>query len=377
MMTEDRGSTKVVHLCRSPVGGLFRHVRDLIGGQARRGIEVGLICDRLTGGAAAEQAIAELASSCALGVARLPMHRSIHWSDIAVIRAAADFVKGSNAEIIHGHGAKGGAYGRLLARRLGIRSVYTPHGGSLHFSARSPTGFVYLGLERVLKKFTDGIIFESAFSAGAYALKIGRTLTPHVVIHNGLHDDEFSGLPPGTREFDFVFVGELRKLKGIDVLLEATQQVARTRDVSVLIVGDGVDAGYYRSRIRALELATVVSISAPVDAATEAFARGRCVVVPSLAESLPYVILEAVAAGVPVIASRVGGIPEIFGAFADSLVPPGDVDALAAAMAAFLDDPAACGKLAARLRTHVASSFRVGDMVDATIRFYDQLLAGE
>ena len=78
---------------------------------------------------------------------------------------------------------------------------------------------------------------------------------------------------------------------------------------------------------------------AGVQPARAMFARGRCAVVPSLAESLPYVVLEAAAARLPVISTRVGGIPEIFGPTAASLIPANDAGALRAAMTDVLDHP--------------------------------------
>ena len=73
--------------------------------------------------------------------------------------------------------------------------------------------------------------------------------------------------------------------------------------------------------------------------AREAFALGRIMCVPSRAEAMPYIVLEALAAGKPVIASRVGGIPEALGAGCPALVPPGEADALARAMGRSLDEP--------------------------------------
>ena len=83
--------------------------------------------------------------------------------------------------------------------------------------------------------------------------------------------------------------------------------------------------------------------------ARQAFALGRVLVVPSRAESLPYVVLEAAAAGMPLIATRVGGIPEIFGPHAGRLVPPDDAAALAAAIAQALDGPDETAAAAAAL----------------------------
>jgi glycosyltransferase involved in cell wall biosynthesis len=95
-------------------------------------------------------------------------------------------------------------------------------------------------------------------------------------------------------------------------------------------------------------------------------------VVPSLAESLPYVVLEAAAAGRPVIATAVGGIPEIFGAMADRLVPPGDASALAGAMQSALDAPEPLARQAAILRERIETHFSIEAMTNAIEALYRQ-----
>ena len=105
------------------------------------------------------------------------------------------------------------------------------------------------------------------------------------------------------------------------------------------MAGDGPARAELEARIAELGLASRITLVG-AQPARAMFARGRAVVVPSLAESLPYVVLEAAAAGLPVIATKVGGIAEIFGPTAGSLLPPGDAEALARAMSRVLDDPA-------------------------------------
>src|SRR5690606_7037252 len=100
-------------------------------------------------------------------------------------------------------------------------------------------------------------------------------------------------------------------------------------------VGTGPDRERYEARAAELGLAGRVRFPGALPT-REALAAGRILVVPSRAESLPYVVLEAGAAAVPVLATRVGGIPEIFGPDAGLLLPPGDAPALAAALAAAL-----------------------------------------
>ena len=102
--------------------------------------------------------------------------------------------------------------------------------------------------------------------------------------------------------------------------------------------------------------------------------------VPSRGESLPYVVLlpygvlEAAAAGKPLISTNVGGIPEIYGPLAPALVPAGDTPALAAAIAQAVDNPEATNTIAQKLRAQVAASFSADDIVDGVLAGYRQAI---
>jgi glycosyltransferase involved in cell wall biosynthesis len=98
-------------------------------------------------------------------------------------------------------------------------------------------------------------------------------------------------------------------------------------------------------------------------------------VVPSRAESLPYIVLEAGAAGLPILASNVGGIPEIMGPDAGDLVPPNDPAALARAIAAALRDRGGRHSASLRLKSRLRASFSVDVMTDAVIDAYRATLA--
>lgn len=361
----------ILHVMRAPVGGLFRHVVDLTHEQIARGHAVGIVADSSTGDARTEAVLADLAPLLALGLTRLPMSRHIGLSDIAASRAAARMVRAQDVDVVHGHGAKGGAYARLTARSRNIR-VYTPHGGSLHYSRRSPLGLLYLTLERALMPRTELFLFESAYGRSAFESRVGR---PDVatVVHNGVAEDEFVPVTQAADATDLLFIGELRELKGVDVLIDAFGLLAqKQRKVSLTIVGDGPDAASFRARASALGSNQIIFRGAMP--ARAAFALGRVLVVPSRAESLPYIVLEAAAAKLPIITTAVGGIPEIFGPDADRLVRAGDPHALASAIAEVLDDAAAAGGRAAALQARVRERFSVDAMTTSVLAAYARAL---
>jgi glycosyltransferase involved in cell wall biosynthesis len=379
-MTTTRPLT-IVHCFRAAVGGVFRHVRDLAEEQAKAGHAVAIICDSTSGGAFEDALLAELLPHLRLGIHRFPMRRQVSPSDIAATFRAMRQVRALDPDILHAHGAKGGVYARVIGtflRAFGARvaRIYSPHGGSLHYDVKSRAGRVYFAAERGLGRMTDAFIFVSAFEAAAYLEKVGRPRRLARIVRNGLRPAEFEPVAPAPDARDFVFVGELRDLKGPDVLIEA---LARLRDVgngpppSAVIVGAGDDQPRYRALVAERGLSGAVTFL-PRMPAREAFALGRVMVVPSRAESMPYIVLEAIAAGLPLIATRVGGIPEIFAGESDRLVPPSDASALAAAMGQAHDDPAAARARADGLRQQIRREFSTSAMASTINGVYAEVL---
>jgi glycosyltransferase involved in cell wall biosynthesis len=362
---------RILHVLRAPVGGLFRHVCDLALEQTARGHAVGIIADKSTGGENAERALNALARKLSLGVSRIPMSRQAGLGDIAAVRYVSTHARQLKIDVVHGHGAKGGAFARLGAGKA-LR-VYTPHGGSLHYSRANPVGVAYLGVEKLLLKKTDLALFESAYAKAVFEQKIGSPSGIAEVVHNGLRPEEFEPVTAEPDAADIVFVGELRKLKGVDVLIEAIARLKSDgRTLRAVIVGDGPDREAFEALAGSRGVATEIAFAGAMPARS-AFAKGRLLVVPSRAESLPYIVLEGIAAGMPVVATGVGGIPEIFGPDADALLPPGDVAALASALRKRLDHPD--GSETSRLRTRVSGLFTVPAMSAGILGAYEQALS--
>jgi glycosyltransferase involved in cell wall biosynthesis len=362
---------KIVHVLRAPVGGLFRHVLDLADGQAERGHKVGIIAAR-TDNAQANEKLAAIESRLALGVHRVPMRRHPGIGDLSAMRHVARSVEAAAPEVVHGHGAKGGAYARLTKSENAIR-VYTPHGGSLHYGRATWQGKGYALAERLLMGRTDLFLFESAFARDAFEAMAGKPRALVRVVPNGVGLEEFQPVAPEETATDLVMVGELRHIKGVDVLIEALALLAaRRRQLTATIVGEGPDGESLRALAAGRGLAEAIRF-AGYQPARKAFGMGRILVVPSRAESLPYIVLEAAAAGVPLVATRVGGIPEVFGLQAP-LVPPGDPQKLSEAIATVLDTPAATTAGSERLRERVRTLFSRNAMVDGVLAAYGEAI---
>ncbi len=364
----------VVHVFRSPFGGLFRHVCDLVRGQASRGLRVGVLCDAISGDAQSALILDELRKHCVLGVYRLPMSRSVALSDFSVSFKLYQLFGSFKPDIIHGHGAKGGAIARTMAPLLRAKSIYIPHGGALHFDNTTFFGRVYIGLERILKHFTDGVIFESKFAQDTYEKKIGALKFPVRVIYNGLKKEEFKSITLINDPVDFLYMGELRFLKGIKVLLHAAAELKKLKKFELVLVGSGPDRDEVLALVQALGLGGEVKLESPVYPARAAFSRGRCLVLPSLAESLPYMVLEVVAAKRPLITTRVGGIPEIYGFLEERLLEPNDSSALTKRMFEFLESDKNSKLEAEQIQMIVQHKFSYETMVKEVTDFYEEVL---
>lgn len=365
---------RVLHVFRAPVGGLFRHVLDVARLQAEAGHAVGLFCDASTGGARAEATLAGLAPHMALGITRVPMRRNPHLSDLAALSALSSLVHRTRPTVLHGHGSKGGLFARLApaGRRAHPVRAYTPHGGSFNYRPGTPLHGLYMQAESLLSHRTDVFLFESEYIAGRYRAFIGPTDRLVRVVHNGIGMEEFAPIVPAQDPHDLVYIGELREAKGVPVLFEALARLRREhgRRLTLLVVGSGPDEAALRGRVAELDLAQEV-VFEPPQPIRAALSRATVMVVPSLAESLPYVILEAAAGAQALVSTDVGGIPEIFGPAAPALVPPRDSAALAAAILRKIDqDPEVRRGEAAALSGFVRCRFSMTKMVDDGLAGY-------
>jgi glycosyltransferase involved in cell wall biosynthesis len=341
-----RRNLRIVHCFRSPVGGIFRHVRDLAEAQTAAGHRVGIVCDSSTGGDYEARLFAEISSNLALGLHRTPMQRHVGPGDLSAAYRTYRVIKELQPDILHGHGAKGGVYSRLFgsllrASRSRVARLYSPHGGSLHYSANTRTGRMIFAAERVMDRFTDHLFFVSGYEERVFRQKIGAPRAPSSLVYNGLGLAEFEPVAPAHDAADFLYIGMMRDLKGPDIFIDALALTEHTLDrkLTAVMVGDGDDLPAYRAQVARLGLQERVAFHPPMPA-RRAFAMARAIVVPSRAEAMPYVVLEALAAGMPMIATSVGGIPEIFPEGSAALSPAQTID-ISSRMVALLANPPA------------------------------------
>jgi glycosyltransferase involved in cell wall biosynthesis len=377
MPTPQETPLRILHAVRAPVGGIIRHILDLAAGQAERGHQVGIVADSLTGGDRAAAALEAIAPKMSLGVYRMAMRRAPHPADLFALPKFAHLVRGLDPDILHGHGAKAGALVRLAPVGKGPLRVYTPHGGVLHYSPSTAKGAVFAALERILIGRTDLFLFESLFARDTYQRFIGTPTSTVRCVFNGVGAAEFDPIVPDTDATDIVYVGEFRYIKGADLLVEAVAKLrAAGRPVTLTLCGDGEEQANIKALVAERNLAQAVRFAGHVKA-RDGFAKGRLLVVPSRGDSMPYVAIEAGAAGVPMIGARVGGIPEILGDGNPSLFAPNDAQALANAIVAALDAPDEVKARARELRERIFMHFSQKAMVEGVLAAYREALSAK
>lgn len=237
-------------------------------------------------------------------------------------------------------------YAAALRRLTGIPQVL-----NLQEAAMPPGATENAGLFRLLVRAADAVAACSR-EAAAYAHDVGGAARVELV-PNGYDPGELREVAPFAHPLPYVLgLGRLEAQKGFDVLIEAHARLGRP-DLDLLLAGEGSARAALEGLVRARGTGDRVRFLGSTDRpASLALLRGAAVVAcPSRFEGLPLVCIEALAAGRPVVATAVNGIPElVHDGETGLLVPPDDPAALAAALARLLDAPELAARLAAQGR---------------------------
>lgn len=329
---------RIALVCEPPDGGVAEHVAQLAAGLGAHGHEPVVFDSR-----------------------RLPFRRDYAHPhrDAQALGALTRALGGF--DLVHAHAAKAGVVGRMAARLRGLPAVYTPH--CFPFVGEiSPARKVFsLVVERALAHATDALICvceDEREVARAHGIRAHC-----VVVLNGCPPCEPA--QPGGLTVGAVSV--LRRQKRLDVLLAAAPRIIDATGATVKIVGDGPE----REALRAQADPRVIFEPFRPPAANH-LRELAVYVLPSAWEAFPIGILEAMACGVPQVATDVGGTRE---AITPVLVPPNDPDALADAVIALLEDPDRRAELATKSRKVHAERFTVDRMAAATAAVYDDVLS--
>lgn len=359
-------------LCHQPTdGGVERHVRDLASGLVQHGYEP-IVCSPAPPDGAPP----------GYEHVTLPVGRTLNpVADAAALAALNGVIRRYRPTLIHAHSSKAGALARLARlARPGTPVIYTPHGYAFagYFEHRAERS-LYRALERMLAPLACRVICVcQAEARNAHSIgPPGRVR----MIHNGIDpqpaarpDPQIAALGGGP------VIGALTLLrpgKGLETLIDTAPRVlARHPDARFAIVGGGPDLEQLRARAAGLGVADAVSFLGPSTDPQATLGALDIFVHPSWAEAFPYVVLEAMAAGRPIVAADVGGVGEaVTHGQSGLLVAPRDSDALAGALNRLLAEQPLRERLARAARERLASTFTRERMVRQTAAVYEELLA--
>jgi glycosyltransferase involved in cell wall biosynthesis len=284
-------------------------------------------------------------------------------------------IRRERPDVVHANSSKAGVLARLgaAACRVPVR-VFTVHGWAFR-AHDGPAALAYLWADRLLSPLTGMTICvaDSDLDAGVRARTCRRSRA--TVIRNGVALDVPRCHADGGDPAWIVTVPRLRRPKDVMTLVRAVA-LLEPGTVRALVVGEGPQRAELAAEIRRLGVTRAVGLAGERDDVAGLLAQADLFVLPSRSEGLPVSVLEAMAAGVPVVASAVGGVPELVEDGATGLlVPPGDPRALAAAIAKLAGDPALRRRLGAAGRRRVEARFDAASCRTAHVELYRALLA--
>jgi glycosyltransferase involved in cell wall biosynthesis len=333
---------------------LSRGLRDL-------GVRVGVICG--------SEEVALRFAQAGFAPTRLPLGQ--------LAGAARLWRLMDGADVVHAQDRRSGLWTRLVPGMPRVARVYTVHGlpdpylpppvGLLRPALRDR--LAYEGLDSLLARRADALIIPSRALAEIFVSRLRFPAPRITVVPNGVVARprlEQRGDEVGT-------LSMLEPVKDIPTFLRAAAILAaRHPKLRFVVAGDGSQREALEREAAELGIAERVSFPGFVSSA-EALRRLAVLVMPSVIENAPMAVLEAMAAGVPVVASRTGGIPELVGDAAE-LVTPGDADGFAGAIERLLDDPGLVTERVTAAADRIAERYTAEANAAATLAVYERVL---
>jgi glycosyltransferase involved in cell wall biosynthesis len=378
-------------IARLNMGGPALHVAYLTAGLAERGYETTLVAGSLARG---EDSMAFVADELGIEVERLEeLHREISpiRDSVAILRLAR-LIRRVRPHILHTHTAKAGAVGRLAALLAGDARppivVHTFHGHVLrgYFDPLRTAGFRLLerwlatkttALIAVSPQVRDDLVALGVAPPERFAVvRLGIELEQRVAAEQDGRGESRRVLGIGPDRFAVGWIGRMTGVKRTEDVLRAFRRLRdRGVDACLCMIGDGPDRPAVERRAHELGVMRDTLFLGYQEEVAPFYAAFDAMILPSINEGTPVSAIEALAAGRPVVATRVGGVPDVVREGEDGfLVDPGDVDALAERLAQLAADRELRERLGAAGRARVIPRYSVERLVDDVDRLYRSLL---
>ena len=374
------------------MGGPALHVAYLSAGLQERGYDTTLVAGTLAQG---EESMASVAEELGVPVLTVPeLHREISpFRDLRAVYRLASIIREVRPAILHTHTAKAGAIGRIGAIFAGDARppivVHTYHGHVLRGYFDPMRSRAFTVLERLLARRTTALVAVSpevrddlvalgvAPPERFTVIRLGIGLSERIGIGSetwGAETRRLLGISPGR--FVVGWIGRMTGVKRTDDVLVTLQKLReRGVDACLVMVGDGPDREALERRAKQVGIARSVLFLGYQEEVAPYFAAFDAFLLTSLNEGTPVTTIEALAAGVPVVSTRVGGVSDVVREGIDGfLVEPGDTDAMADRLAELAGDLDLRRRMGEGGRDHVQARYSVGRLLDDVDDLYRSLL---
>ncbi len=380
-------STRVLHVIRPAEGGMKGHLASLAAGLREKGYDIEVACP-------GDTALARELKEAGFTVHPVNLVGPLSpANDMVCVWQLRGIIRRGSYHIVHFHGSKAGLVGRIAAVLAGFpNTVLTVHNFIVYEEVPAVKKVLYRCGERVLSRFTSKIITVSEALKNDLIQNYKINSQKIISIYNGIDTSKYLrdmdrtaartkfGIKPDT-----AVVGTVARMapqKGLNFLIEAIPlinakicQMDKPRNVTYIIAGDGPLRPELESQAARLGVDDTVIFPGFVEEIRELFACLDIFVIPSIAEGLSITTIEAMAAGLPVIASQVGGLPELVkDGETGFLVEPRNPEKLAEAVLRLLGDRDKCELFGQNARSFAGVRFNTEAMIDRTSRVYKAIL---
>jgi|SRR3989344_3347338 len=362
-------------ITKSNFGGAQRYVFDLATEAKKRKHDVAVLCGQK----------GKLAEKLKEENIRVTMLKNLE-RDISLVKEIKSFVeiikvlKKERPDVFHINSSKMGGLGGLAGRLVGTRKIiFTAHGWAFN-EPRS-------GWQKVIIKFFVWLTILFSYQTICVSEKTKSNIAnwPFVknklqVVKNGIREFELlphiearQKLVSGISS-DTLLVGttsELHKIKGLDVLLIAWSKFIKGRDAKLVIMNDGEEKDNLQNMAKELGISDSVIFKGFIDNARSFLSGFDIFCMPSRSEAMPYAPLEAGFAGLPIIATAVGGIPEVIeNGVSGILIPTENTEILLSSLVLLKDNPSLRERLGTNLKASIQEDFSSEQMIAKTFQLY-------
>lgn len=352
------------------VGGAQVHVRDIVGGLKESGHDIYIITGEKRN---VHKSIEQ--NEISLIYCKYLIRKLNIISDIKAVLKIREIVKGISPDIIATHSSKAGIIGRIVGYTLRIPTIFTAHGWSYTEGVSAKKRWIYILIEKVIGRFSDGVIAVSEYDR---QLAIKHKVLPEKkleAIHNGVHDIEIiKRVGNSDEQFNIIMVARFAPPKRQLQLLKVLNHMQHL-SWEISFAGDGPELQAAKDYVESVGLGKRVSFLGNREDVTDLLQNSDLFVLLSDWEGLPLSILEAMRCGLPIIASDVGGVNEaVIHSENGYLIPKSDDNELLKKLTHILMDRSLCLDMGRKSRRLYEENFTYAKMYSETFNYYEKTI---